>query len=261
MKPSTYTARKPDEQGVIHYSDEEHETWSILYNRQIEILPDRACNEFIDGLEQLKLSPDHIPQLPEVSQALNKATGWGVARVPALISFDRFFQLLADQQFPVATFIRTRDELDYLQEPDVFHEIFGHCPLLTNPAFATLTQIFGETGLKASKEERVYLARLYWFTVEFGLVNTSAGQRIYGGGILSSYKETLSCLGAEVAHMPLEVNRALRTPYRIDIVQPLYFVIGALADLQTLGEMDLLLLIRTAMQQPMYEPLFTPRGC
>ena len=142
MKSSKYTARKPDDQGVIHYSDEEHETWSILYNRQIEILPDRTCDEFVEGLEQLKLSPNRIPQLSEVSQALEKTTGWGVARVPALISFDRFFQLLADQQFPVATFIRTRDELDYLQEPDVFHEIFGHCPLLTNSAFAALTPNF-----------------------------------------------------------------------------------------------------------------------
>ena len=173
MKSSKYTARKPDEQGFIHYPDEEHETWNILYNRQIEILPDRACDEFISGLELLSLSPDTIPQLPEVSEVLAKETGWGVARVPALISFDRFFQLLADKQFPVATFIRARDELDYLKEPDIFHEIFGHCPLLTNPAFASLTQTFGKVGLGASKEERVYLARLYWFTVEFGLLETS----------------------------------------------------------------------------------------
>lgn len=258
MKSSKYTARKPDQHGVIDYTDEEHETWSILYNRQVEILPERACDEFIDGLELLGLAADRIPQLSEVSQALEQATGWGVARVPALISFDRFFQLLSDRQFPVATFIRTREELDYLQEPDIFHEIFGHCPLLTNPAFAALTQIFGESGLKAGKEERVYLARLYWFTIEFGLVKTGAGKRIYGGGILSSYKETLSCLGSEPVHQPFEVNRALRTPYRIDIVQPLYFVINALNELQQLGESDLLALVHDAMQQPMYDPLFKP---
>ena len=170
MKSAKYTARKPDEQGVIHYPDEEHETWSILFRRQMEILPGRACDEFIAGLKLLELSADRIPQLPDISNALSKETGWGVARVPALISFDRFFRLLADRQFPVATFIRTRDELDYLEEPDIFHEIFGHCPLLTNPAFASLTQTFGKVGVGASKEERVYLARLYWFTVEFGLL-------------------------------------------------------------------------------------------
>ncbi|UYM16055.1 phenylalanine 4-monooxygenase [Endozoicomonas euniceicola] len=258
MKSSTYTARKADEQGFIHYPDEEHETWSILYNRQIKNLPNRACDEFTSGLELLRLSPDRIPQLPEVSEILAKETGWGVARVPALISFDRFFQLLADQQFPVATFIRTREELDYLQEPDIFHEIFGHCPLLTNPAFASLTQTFGKVGLEASKEERVYLARLYWFTVEFGLLDTPSGKRIYGGGILSSYKETLSCLGSKPVHQSFGVNRALRTPYRIDIVQPIYFVINGLADLKVLGESDLLGLVREAMKQPMYEPLFPP---
>ena len=152
----------------------------------------RACQEYLDGIEQLGLPHERIPQLDEINRVLQATTGWRVARVPALIPFQTFFELLASQQFPVATFIRTPEELDYLQEPDIFHEIFGHCPLLTNPWFAEFTHTYGKLGLKASKEERVFLARLYWMTIEFGLVETDQGKRIYGGGILSSPKETAS---------------------------------------------------------------------
>ena len=256
MKGTTYRARKPDENGFIDYPDEEHETWSILYNRQMSVISDRACFEFQQGLQQLGLTADRIPQLSDVSRALAEATGWGVAPVSALISFDRFFELLSNRQFPVATFIRSRDELDYLQEPDIFHEIFGHCPLLTDQNFADVTEAFGKAGMGASKQEQVYLARLYWFTVEFGLLATDAGLRIYGGGILSSYRETLYCLEEKPVREPFEVNRVLRMPYRIDILQPVYFVINALADLKQLCEQDLPGLVRKAIQQPLYEPLF-----
>ena len=256
MKGTTYKARQPDDNGFIDYPAEEHEIWRILYSRQIDAIPGRACLEFEQGLQQLELTAERIPQLPDVSRALFEATGWGVERVPALISFDRFFQLLSDRRFPVATFIRTRDELDYLQEPDIFHEIFGHCPLLTNQSFADLTEAFGRAGLAASKEERVYLARLYWFTVEFGLMQTGAGLRIYGGGILSSYSETLYCLGEEPVHESFDISRILRTPYRIDILQPIYFVISALSDLKELCEQNLLKWVREIMHKPMFEPLF-----
>ena len=205
MKASKYQAKKPDDSGFIAYTEEEHETWNILFERQVGLVRGRACNEFIDGLDILRLPSDRIPQLDELNKSLEKTTGWGVARVPALISFDRFFNLLANRQFPVATFIRTREELDYLQEPDIFHEIFGHCPLLTNPDFAEFTATYGRLGLAASKEERVYLARLYWLTVEFGLVETIQGLRIYGGGILSSYGETCYAL---------ESDKPLREPFK-----------------------------------------------
>ena len=254
-KPSNYVARKPDEHGFIEYPAEEHETWRILYERQIKALDNRACPEFIKGLEILGLSAEEIPQLNDINEKLLECTGWSVARVPALISFDRFFELLANRQFPVATFIRTREELDYLQEPDIFHEIFGHCPLLTNPDFAQLTEIYGQLGLKASKEERVYLARLYWMTVEFGLVSTDEGLRIYGGGILSSFKETIYALeSSEPVRQPFDLMAALRTPYRIDILQPVYFIIQSLSELHSLTEMDLMAKVHDAMKLGLLEP-------
>lgn len=259
MKSSQYIARKPDSKGVIHYSNVEHDTWQTLYTRQMKVLPERACSEFLDGLKLLGLSSSRIPQLSEVNSILGQATGWSVARVPALISFDRFFKLLSERQFPVATFIRTPEELDYLEEPDIFHEIFGHCPLLTNSSFAALTEMFGRIGLKASKEERVYIARLYWMTVEFGLINTEDGLRIYGGGILSSYRETLFCLGAEPVRPSFEVDRMLRTPYRIDILQPLYFVIQSMTNLDELCQMELMEMVQEAMGKPLYPALFKPK--
>ena len=260
MKATQYQAREPDESGFIEYSDEEHETWRILVQRQIKLIENRACQEFLDGLEQLNMPEERIPQLSEISTALHNATGWGVARVSALISFDRFFKLLADRQFPVATFIRRRDELDYLQEPDIFHEIFGHCPLLTNPGFADFTATYGRLGLSASKQERIYLARLYWLTVEFGLVNTPVGIKIYGGGILSSFDETEYALASDKpVRKPFDAMDALRTPYRIDTLQPLYYVIDDLSVLRELSEMDIMALVRKAMKLPLFEALFDPK--
>ena len=257
MKVTQYQARKPDTDGYIAYSEEEHETWTILIERQLGIVQNRACQEFLDGLESLNLPHDRIPQLAEITTVLEKSTGWGVARVPALISFDRFFALLADRQFPVATFIRSRGELDYLQEPDIFHEIFGHCPLLTNQSFADFTAQYGQLGLNASKEERVYLARLYWLTVEFGLLNTSQGMRVYGGGILSSFGETHYALDSSTPlRQPFNPIEALRTPYRIDILQPIYYVIENLSVLQDLAASDIMALVHEAMQLPMLPPLF-----
>ena len=179
-----YKARPMDEDGFIHYTDEEHQVWHELITRQEKLIKGRACPEYFEGLDKINLPKDRIPQLEEVSSVLRKETGWEVAWVPALINFDKFFALLADKKFPCATFIRTREEMDYLQEPDVFHEIFGHCAMLTNPYFAEFTSAYGKLGYAASKEDRVFLARLYWITVEFGLINTAEGQRIYGGGIL-----------------------------------------------------------------------------
>ena len=194
MKTTQYVARQPDDNGFIHYPETEHQVWNTLITRQLKVIEGRACQEYLDGIEQLGLPHERIPQLDEINRVLQATTGWRVARVPALIPFQTFFELLASQQFPVATFIRTPEELDYLQEPDIFHEIFGHCPLLTNPWFAEFTHTYGKLGLKASKEERVFLARLYWMTIEFGLVETDQGKRIYGGGILSSPKETVYSL-------------------------------------------------------------------
>jgi phenylalanine-4-hydroxylase len=239
-KSHIYVAKVPDKDGFVSYTKSEHEVWKALYNRQIRLLENRACNEFIDGVAILGLSSEQIPQLPEVSQKLRIATGWKVAPVKALISFKEFFQLLADLQFPAATFIRLPKHLDYLKEPDIFHEIFGHCPLLTNRSFADFTQRVGEIGLSMTKEERVMLARLYWFTVEFGLINTKQGLRIYGGGILSSKGESIYALDSDVPiRQPFDLMTVLRTTYRYDEMQKNYFIINSFEELFTLVNADL----------------------
>jgi phenylalanine-4-hydroxylase len=213
----------------------------------------------MQGIELLGLPEDRIPQLKDVDAVLMRETGWRTAEVPALINFTDFFTLLANKQFPVATFIRSEQEFDYLQEPDIFHEVFGHCPLLTNKAFAHFTHTYGKLGLAASKEDRAFLARLYWFTVEFGLLQTDDGLRIYGGGILSSPGETHYALESEKAQRkPLTLIDVLRTPYRIDIMQPLYYVLGDFEELFNIAEMDIMATVDEAKRLGLFEALFPP---
>lgn len=259
-KQTQYQSRSSDKNGYIEWSHDEHQIWSELYQRQITLIQDRACQQYHDGLALLELNDQQIPQLPELNTRLKEATGWQTAEVPALINFSEFFRLLANKQFPVATFIRSREEFDYLQEPDIFHEVFGHCPLLTNPAFAHFTHTYGKLGLAASKEDRVFLARLYWFTVEFGLVNTADGLRIYGGGILSSPGETVYALESDKpVRQPLDPVDALRTPYRIDIMQPLYYILNQFDDLYTLAEADIMGMVKQAREQGLFAPRFAPK--
>jgi phenylalanine-4-hydroxylase len=254
-----YVAREPDASGFIDYPDAEHGVWNTLITRQLKVIEGRACQEYLDGIEQLNLPNDRIPQLGEVNRVLSNTTGWQVARVPALIPFQTFFELLASKRFPVATFIRTEEELDYLQEPDIFHEVFGHCPLLTNPWFAEFTHTYGKLGLAASKEQRVYLARLYWMTIEFGLVETAQGRKIYGGGILSSPKETFYSLSQTPEHQAFDPVEAMRTPYRIDILQPLYFVLPDLKRLFDLAHEDIMGMVQIATQLGLHAPRFPPK--
>lgn len=259
-KKSNYESRQADSSGVIHWSDEENKVWEELYARQIECLKGRACNEYMQGVSLLDLPTDRIPQLSDINQVLKETTGWQVAPVPALINFDEFFRLLANKQFPVATFIRSREEFDYLQEPDILHEIFGHCPLLTNPAFAHFTHTYGKVGYAASKEDRIFLARLYWFTVEFGLLKSDEGLRIYGGGILSSPGETVYAMESEKPErFDLQVLDVLRTPYRIDIMQPVYYLLESFDQLFELSELDLISLVNEAKKLGLHAPKFTPK--
>ena len=259
-KATQYQSRQSDDNGIIQRSDEENQIWSELYARQIPLVKERACQQYLDGLDLLKLDEKAIPQLPDINKVLMEQTGWQTAEVPALINFGEFFRLLANKQFPVATFIRTREEFDYLQEPDIFHEVFGHCPLLTNPAFAHFTHTYGKLGLAASKEDRVYLARLYWFTVEFGLVRAREELKIYGGGILSSPGETIYALDSDTPlRNPLSAIDALRTPYRIDIMQPLYYVLPEFDYLFELAEMDIMALVEKAKSLGLFSPLFPPK--
>jgi len=248
-KESSYVSKAVDAQGYASYTKEEDEVWGLLYKRQLATVQGRACDEYLAGLEKLNLPQDRVPQCPDVSKALQAATGWSLAPVPALISFDRFFALLADRRFPAATFIRRKEDMDYIQEPDIFHEIFGHCPMLTNPAAAEFTHTYGKLGVKASAEERVMLARLFWFTVEFGLIKTAAGLRAYGGGILSSMSETIYCVESKVPERrPFDPLMALQTPYRIDEIQPIYYVLDSFEQLYHLVDMDLMGLIRQVKQ-------------
>jgi phenylalanine-4-hydroxylase len=260
-KTTKYVAREPDSSGVVRYTDEEHKIWATLYDRQQQAIRGKACEEFLHGLDLLKMPKDRVPQLPEISSVLKRETGWEVAYVPALIPFSQFFELLANKRFPAATFVRTWEELDYLQEPDIFHEIFGHTPLLTNKFFADFTHTYGKLGLAASKEDRVFLARMYWFTVEFGMMRQPGGPlKIYGGGILSSIGETEYAFHSEKAQRKrFQILDVLRTPYRIDIMQPLYYVIENLSELGELTKLDLMGLVQQAKQLGLFPPLFPPK--
>lgn len=258
-KGTKYVAKTPDANGYIHYTDDEHAVWNELITRQMPVVEKYASDEFLNALDRMNFPTDRIPQCNDVSEVLHKATGWEVAPVPALIPFGEFFSLLANKKFPAASFIRSREEMDYLQEPDIFHEIFGHTPLLTDPRFAEFTHAYGLAGLKASKQDRSMLARLYWFTVEFGLMNTSKGLKTYGAGIVSSMGETPYSIESDIPERrPFDPVTMLRTPYRIDIYQTVYYVIDSLDDLFDVAKQDLFALIEEARNQGMLPPTFPP---
>ena len=275
-KKRPYVSRQPDSQGHIHYSADENAMWQALLERQATQIPNRACSAYLEGLEKLNLPLTHIPQLHDIDEILQGTTGWQTAAVPALISFGKFFKLLANKSFPVATFIRRFEDMDYIEEPDIFHEIVGHCPLLTHPAFAAFNETYGKLGLNASKEERWFLARLYWFTIEFGLVGSRPdNRRIYGGGILSSPSETVYALsGSEKLHQskhqqqpqnqpehrPFDLLDVLRTPYRIDHIQPIYYVIDDLDTLFDIVDSDIMGLVKQAMSLGLFEPTYAPKN-
>jgi len=257
MKQSKYSSKEPDKNGFVSYTAEENNVWHDLYTRQIDNIQDRACQEYIDGISSIGLTAQAIPQIPEVNEHLRSYTAWEVYPVPALIGFEKFFQLLANKKFPAATFIRTREEMDYLQEPDIFHEIFGHCPLLSNQNYADFMLEYGKLGLTVDHKTRVMLARLYWFTIEFGLIQKPEGLRIFGGGILSSFGETQYCLeNDKPIRKALDPLYVFRTPYRIDIYQSIYFIINSFEELFNIMQKDLLSLIKEAQNLGMHEPLF-----
>ena len=224
------TVVRPDftiEQNWEDYSEEQHAIWRLLFERQQRLLLGRACREYLEGLSRLGVAADGIPDFRRLSDVLEGATGWRIVAVPGLVPDDVFFAHLARRQFPSTCFIRRRDQLDYLEEPDVFHDICGHVPLLINPIFADYLQAYGEGGLKALGLGHLQrLARLYWYTVEFGLIATRDGLRIYGSGILSSAGESVYCLeDPRPRRLRFDLRRIMRTGYRIDDFQQLYFVI------------------------------------
>lgn len=211
----------------------EHNTWKTLYQRQMQILPGRAVDEYLDAMKTLGISQDGVPDLADVNKILQAKTGWRVVTVPGLIPDEAFFELLANRRFPVGNFIRTPEQLDYIQEPDIFHDIFGHVPLLANQVYADHIEAFGKGGLKAAKlgaTEKI--SRLYWYTIEFGLMNTPKGLRIYGAGIMSSPTESVFALESPSPHrIGFDVRRVLQTRNQIDDFQDSYFVIDGFQDL------------------------------
>ena len=215
------------------YSSDEHSIWNDLFERQMDVLPGRACGAFLAGLQKLHLGRGGVPEFARLSAELGQLTGWSVVPVPMLIPDHVFFWHLANRRFPAGNFIRTRETFDYIQEPDVFHDVFGHVPMLTDPVFADYMQEYGKAGWKAMRHNRLKaLGALYWYTVEFGLIREAEGLRIYGAGILSGPREAVFALEARSPNrIMLDVERVMRTDYAIDDLQPTYFVIESLADL------------------------------
>lgn len=243
-------------QGWEHYTAAEHATWRTLFERQSRLLPGRACDEFVDGMGDLPIGPDQIPDFRRLSDALMRRTGWQVVAVPGLVPDDVFFDHLAHRRFPAGQFIRRPEELDYLEEPDVFHDVFGHVPMLMNPAIADFIQAYGEGGLRAQRLGHLdKLARLYWYTIEFGLLEQRDGLRLYGAGIASSFSETQFCLDDESPHrLGLDLQRVMRTRYRIDDFQEVYFVIRDLDALLEFTRIDFAPLYAQVDAQPVLAP-------
>jgi len=215
------------------YTPQEHAVWDELFARQSAMLPGRAAPEYLAGLDILHLSRPGIPNFEELNEKLGKATGWRVVAVPGLVPDDVFFEHLANRRFVAGRFIRRRDQLDYLEEPDVFHDVFGHVPMLAHPVFADYMQAYGEGGLRAQQYGAIdKLARLYWYTVEFGLIRSGDGLNIYGAGIVSSHGESLFALDDPSPNrIAFDMERVMRTKYRIDDYQQAYFVIESFEQL------------------------------
>ena len=243
---ATAAARPPEnadwtiDQGWARYTAEDHGVWKTLFERQSRLLPGRACDQFVQGMRDLPIGSDQIPDFRRLSDVLMKKTGWQVVAVPGLVPDDVFFEHLANRRFPSGHFIRKPHQLDYLEEPDVFHDVFGHVPLLMNPAIADYIQAYGVGGLRAKSLGVLdKLSRVYWYTVEFGLVEQVDGLRIYGAGIASSATETVFALQDNSPNrVRFDVDRVMRTHYRIDDFQETYFVIRDLEELLALAHID-----------------------
>jgi phenylalanine-4-hydroxylase len=251
-----YAGMAPDwtvPQHLDRYSDEDQAVWRLLVERQSALAKEHACEEFVQGLRTLGIG-DGIPDFETVNARLEPLTGWRIVGVPGLIPDAAFYDHLAHRRFPVTVWIRGRAELDYLVEPDLFHDFFGHVPLLSNPVFADYIQLYGQRALEAGSKIDL-LARLYWYTVEFGLIRDAAspnGVKIYGAGIVSSKGETLySQQSVAPNRLGFDLERVMRTRYRIDTFQKTYFVIDDFAQLFGVAQTDFApLLARLAAEPP-----------
>lgn len=262
MADETHVLERPPEgaapdwtvpQDWAHYTAEEHAVWDMLFERQARLLPGRASEAWLRGLDVLKLSRSGIPDFEELSERLMRLTGWQVVAVPGLVPDHVFFDHMANRRFVAGNFIRRPDQLDYLQEPDVFHDVFGHVPMLADPVFADYLAAYGRGGQRALELGALaHLSRLYWYTVEFGLVAEPAGLRIYGSGIVSSFAESRFALDDPSPNrIAFDMKRVMRTEYRIDDFQQNYFVIPSFEELlRVTVETDFAPLYAEIMAQP-----------
>ncbi|MBX3700248.1 MAG: phenylalanine 4-monooxygenase [Dokdonella sp.] len=230
------------EQPWAEYTPVEHATWARLFERQREVLQGRSCSEFVANQQRFGMSADAIPRFDDINEVLARSTGWQIVGVEGLLPELTFFEHLANRRFPVTWWIRKPEQIDYIAEPDLFHDLYGHVPLLLDPAFADYMQAYGRGGVKAhgiGADALMYLTRLYWYTVEFGLIRQPDGLRIYGAGILSSKGESIHCLeSAAPNRIGFDLMRIMRTRYRIDSYQKTYFVIDSFEQLMHATQPD-----------------------
>jgi len=208
------------------FTEEDHAVWDLLFARQVELLGTRVVSPFFDGIDLLRLSHPGVPELAELNAILEPRTGWRTVAVPGLVPDEIFFAMLSERVFPIGNFIRTREQLDYLEAPDCFHDLFGHIPMLAHHDFAEMAEHIGRLGLSAiAAGEGHRAARLYWHSVEFGLAREGGELKILGAGLASSFGESHFSLESEaVERMPFSAERAVNTPYRHDAFQPRYLV-------------------------------------
>lgn len=244
------------EQNWAHYTEQEHRIWQTLFERQSQLLAGRVCDEFLAGMRALPIDAHQIPDFRQLNAVLLPRTSWQIVAVSGLVPDEVFFEHLANRRFPAGQFIRTLEQLDYLEEPDVFHDVFGHVPMLMNPALADFMQFYGVTGLRAQQLGVLpCLARLYWYTVEFGLVQQGNGLRIYGAGIATSFSETVFALeDSSPQRLGFELERVMRTLYRIDDFQPEYFVLEDLSQLLALTRLDFEAIYPRVQSQAVLQP-------
>ncbi len=256
---SAAAPERPDwtvDQGWGRYTAAEHAVWKTLFERQTQLLPGLACDAFVQGMKNLPLSANEIPDFVALSQVLMQHTGWQVVAVPGLVPDAVFFDHLAHRRFPAGNFIRKAHQLDYLEEPDVFHDVFGHVPMLMNPVMADFIEAYGHAGLRAQRLGKLTeLARVYWYTMEFGLVRQAEGLRIYGAGIASSFAESRFAIQSDSPNrIGFELERVMRTHYRIDDFQESYFVLDELQDLLELARVEFAPYYARLDAGPSYQP-------
>lgn len=235
---------RPTEQIYSDYTEQDFSVWKILFNRQMDILKPIISNEYLDGIRAVQFSADKIPNFAELNELLKPITGWSLHTVPNISPQKEFFEFLSQKKFTSTCWLRTMEQLDYLEEPDMFHDVFGHIPLLSNQAYVDFFKGISDIALKHIDDPKAVelLGRIYWFTIEFGLIKEKNGLKIYGAGIISSTGETNHCLSKQAIHIPYDVQTVFNTNFRTDIIQEKYFVVDSFEQLyRSLPEIERLL--------------------